>query len=154
MYHRSLVQVCEFRHIVCLVEFRWVNLVNTFGIDFSLLEETISSALNYFNLTLVLTSPSSHWTRNVPSGPSSKTKPLTKAFSGSLSQTYLFPEKSLSPSSPRIWSAPRFSSSDLINSGAKVLEDWLWFLVELERLLTRATPFVAGLAGEKDEFRV
>lgn len=155
MYDGCFVQVREFRHIVRLVELRWVNLVNVLGIDFSLLKDTISLALIYLDVyTRVLTSPSSHWTSNVPSSPSCKTSPLTKAFSGSLSQTYLFPEKSLSPSSPRIWSAPRFNSSDLINSGAKVLEDWLLFLVELERLLTSETPFAAGIGGEKDEFRV
>ena len=79
--------------------------------------------------------PSSLCTSSRPSSISSRTKPRTNAFSGSRSHTYLLPEKSLSPSSPRIWSAPRRSSSDLIKLGAKVPDEVLSFAeLDLSRL--------------------
>jgi len=78
------------------------------------------------------TSPSSLCTSRRSPSNSSSTNPRTNAFSVSRSHTYLFPEKSFSPSSPRIWSAPRRSSSDLIKLGANVPEEGLFF-AELDR---------------------
>lgn len=53
---------------------------------------------------------------------SSTTHPLTKAVWGSLSQTYLFPEKSFSPSMPSTTSDLCLISSLLMKEGAKVLD--------------------------------
>ena len=66
--------------------------------------------------------------------------------------TYLFPEKSLSPSNPRIWSAPRRSSSDLINSGAKVPETPL-FRKEFDRCRATGCDNWFGDCVVYDEFR-
>lgn len=98
------------------------------------------------------TFPSSLWTSNRPPSRSSITNPRTNAFSGSCNQTYLLPEKSLSPSNPRIWSAPRRSSSDLMNPGANVPELAL-FRAEFDRSRVADNPNVLDESWETDEFR-
>ncbi|KAL4941042.1 hypothetical protein BDV06DRAFT_195351 [Aspergillus oleicola] len=122
----------------------------------------MSSALsNFAGLTLSTWSmstsrccPSSVCTSKRPPSCSSKTSPLTKAFSGSRSQTYLFPEKSLSPSCPRIWSAPRRRSSVFMKSGANV-PDATSFLREFDlcRLSFREKGAIEECEME-DEFRI
>jgi hypothetical protein len=66
------------------------------------------------------TFPSSHCTSNLFPSSSSTTQPRTNAFAGSLSQTYLFPEKSFSPSILSTVGSAACMSSDLMNVGAKV----------------------------------
>ena len=43
MHDRSFIQVSQLSHVVGLVEFRWIDLVNAFEIDVSLLDQIISA---------------------------------------------------------------------------------------------------------------
>lgn len=74
---------------------------------------------------------------------SSTTQPFTKAVCGSLSQTYLFPEKSFSPSMPLTTS--RLNSSVLMNEGAKVPELRLLVLLDRFRTCPNLAPLVSWL---------
>jgi hypothetical protein len=69
------------------------------------------------------TEPSSSCALSMPSGSSSTTQPFTKAFSSSRIQTYLFPERSFSPSTTRTSPFAPSMFSGLINCGAKVPGD-------------------------------
>lgn len=42
MDHRCLIQMCQFSHVICLVKFGRVDLVDLVGIHFSLLFEYVS----------------------------------------------------------------------------------------------------------------
>lgn len=80
------------------------------------------------------------------------TQPLTKALSASLSQTYLFPEKSFSPSIP-LTVMGLCASSVLIKVGAKVPVAGVALRYEPDRFLVeslRASPGWRVLRGEND----
>lgn len=99
--NRGLVQMCELCHIVCLIEFGWVDFIHHLCIHLSLLH-TVSGPLH--DSLQIHTLPSSHCTRRWPLLISCTTQPLVKAHFGSRSQTYRLPEKSFSPSNLRILS--------------------------------------------------
>lgn len=142
----------QFRHIVCLVKLGRVDLVDLIGIHFPLLYMRSVLLEGRAKVETAPTSPSSVWTSSRPPSKSSNTSPRTNAFSASRNHTYLFPEKSLSPSSPRIWSAPRRSSSDLIKLGANVPDDSL-LRTEFDRWRLMDAGDRLGVSCETDAFR-
>lgn len=131
----------ELCHVVRFVKFSGIDFVYALWICFSLLK-AVSDAV-YIRLSVAeRTVPSSHWTISFPPSNSSTTQPRTKAVLESLSQTYLFPEKSFSPSMPRIRSVASCISSDLINCGAKVPGDAALLRCEFDlRRVTSPFPF-------------
>jgi hypothetical protein len=117
MHDRSLIQMGQLCHVIRLVKFCGINFVSIICVNFSLLVD-ISGVIEVTNLKP--TDPSSHCIKSLPPGKSSTTQPLTKAASVSLSQTYLFPEKSFSPSMPSTVGIGLCGFSDLMKVGANV----------------------------------
>jgi hypothetical protein len=116
----GFIEMREFCHIVRFVEFGRIDLVNGIPADFSLLSSSL--AMPSIEEFRIHTLPSSHCTKiRLPSS-SSTIQPFTKAVAGSFNHTYLFPEKSFSPSIPVSLSESRLASSVLMNEGANVLD--------------------------------
>jgi hypothetical protein len=119
-----------------LASFRCVSsamssaLSNLAGLTLSTLSAATSRCYidNQLNVSVqfcgpLLTDPSSHCALSIPSGSSSRTQPLTNAFSSSRIQIYLFPERSFSPSTTRTSPFVPSIFSGLMNCGAKVPAD-------------------------------
>ena len=103
----------------------------------------VSVSYSFFRPYLLLhTLPSSHCTSICPCSSSSTIQPLMNAFCGSFSHTYLFPEKSFSPSIPFTSSGLDSDSSALINLGAKVPDPVAGTFFEFDRV--RVDPTLPG----------